>query len=117
MVHPPVCVFTHVWSQETFACTVHEPLQQSWHSVVQSVDPGFSWQLWVHWAPQLAEQSSEQLSPVQPDMHPAWQLLEHSSVHEKVAGFVVHAVLHVFWQSFVHVVVAESVHCVEQVVV
>jgi hypothetical protein len=108
---------THVWSQETFACTVHDPLQQSWHSVVQSVDPGCSWQLSVHWASQLAEQFSEQSLPLQPATHPAWQSLVHWSLHVNVAGLVVHSVSHVFWQSFVQVVVAVSVHFVEQVVV
>ncbi len=117
VVHPPVSMLTQVWSQEMFACTVHDPLQQSWHSVVQSVEPGCSWQLWVHWVSQLAEQSAEQPSPLQPAMHPAWQSVVHWSLHEKVVGVVVQAVLHLLSQVFVQVVVAESVHIVAQVVV
>jgi hypothetical protein len=38
-------------------------------------------------------------------------------VHEKVAGFSVHAVLHLVWHESVHVVVAVSVHLAEQVAV
>jgi hypothetical protein len=117
VVQPPVSELTHSWSHLMFAWTVQEPVQQSWHCVVQEVEPGFSLQLSVHWVSQLAEHSAEQLSPVQLDMHPAWQSVVHSSLQVKVAGLVVQAVSHLVWQVSVQVVTGVEVHIVEQVVV
>jgi hypothetical protein len=56
-----------------FACTVHDPLQESLQTVLQSVDPGCASHFCVHCASQLDEHCDEQPWPVQPDMHPAWQ--------------------------------------------
>jgi hypothetical protein len=56
-----------------FAWTVHEPSQESWHTVVQSVEPACAWHFSVHCASQLDEHSEEQPSPLHPDMHRAWQ--------------------------------------------
>jgi hypothetical protein len=117
VVQPPVSVLTQVSSQLMFACTVQDPVQQSWHSVVQSVEPWWSLQLSVHWVSQLDEQSAAQLAPVQLDMHPAWQSVEQWPSQVNVLGMVVHAVLQLVWQVFVQVVAAEAVHIVEQVVV
>jgi hypothetical protein len=99
-----------------FAWVVQDPLQASWHSVVQSVDPGCAWQLFVHSVSQLAEQSAEQPSPVQLAAHPAWQSVVHWSLHVKVVGVVVQAVWHWVWQESVQVVDADLVHSVEHVV-
>jgi hypothetical protein len=115
VVHPPVSVLTHDWSHEMFAWTEQDPLQQSWHTVVQSVDPGCTWQLSVHFASQCAEHSSEQPSPVQLAVHPASQSLLQCSWQLKVAGSVVHSVRHLVSQVFVQVVDADSVHIVEHV--
>jgi hypothetical protein len=64
------CVETQLTSHMMFAWTVHEPSQQSWHTVVQSVEPGCSWHFSVHFVSQLDEHSDEQPSPVHPAMHP-----------------------------------------------
>jgi hypothetical protein len=73
VVHDPWRVSLQLTSHVMFACTVHEPLQHSPHSVVQLVEPGVSWQDWVHCAPQLDEHSELQSLPVQADMQPASQ--------------------------------------------
>jgi hypothetical protein len=117
VVHPPVSMLTHDSSHEMFAWTVHDPLQQSWHSVVQSVEPGCSWHFCVHWESQLAEHSASQSLPLHPAVHPALQSVEHWSLHVKVAGVVVQAVLHLVSQVSVQVVDADSVHIAEHVVV
>jgi hypothetical protein len=115
VVQPPVSVVVQFRSQLMLASTVQEPLQLSWHSVVQSVDPGCSWQCSVHWVSQLAEHSAEQESPVQLAMHPASQSVEQRSLQVKVAGMVVQAVLHLVSQVSVQVVAALAVHSAEQV--
>jgi hypothetical protein len=117
VVQPPVSVVVHAESHMMFAWTVQEPLQQSWHSVVQSVEPGCTWQCSVHWVSQLAEQSAEHPSPVQLAMHPASQSVEQCSLQVKVVGLVVHSVLQLVWQVFVQVVDSEALHIVEQVAV
>jgi hypothetical protein len=96
---------------------VQEPAQLSWHSVVQSVEPGCSWHCCVHWASQFAEHSDPQLSPLQLLMHPAWQSVEQLSWQEKVVGVVVHAVLHFVSQVSVQVVVGVALHIAEHVAV
>jgi hypothetical protein len=58
------------------ASTVQEPVQLSWHSVVQSVEPGWAMQACAHCVSQLAEQSGAQLGPLQPLVHPDWQSVE-----------------------------------------
>jgi hypothetical protein len=40
VMQPPVSELVHDPSHMMFASTVQEPLQLSWHSVVQSVEPG-----------------------------------------------------------------------------
>jgi hypothetical protein len=115
VVQPPVSALVQLTSHMMFAWTVQEPLQLSWHSVVQSVDPGCTWQCSVHWESQLAEHSAEQPSPVQPAMHPISQSLEQCSLQVNVVGLVVHSVLHWVSQVFVQVSVAEALHIAEQV--
>ena len=59
-----------------FAWTLQEAAQLSWHSVVQSVEPGWAVHCSAHSLPQLAEQSAAQSSPVQFIAHPDWQSVE-----------------------------------------
>ena len=118
MVQPPVSVARAVSVARDVRlrrCTSR--LQLSWHSVVQSVEPGCTSHFSVHCVSQLAEHSAEQSSPLQLAMHPAWQSVEQCSLQVKVAGLVVHSVLHLVWQVSVQVVVAVAVHIVEHVVV
>jgi len=76
VVHPPVSSLTQLSSHEMFAWTVHEPLQQSPHTVVQSVTPGCSSHFCLQCVSQPAEHSVTQSSPSQPALHPSWQLVE-----------------------------------------
>ena len=73
VVQPPVSVAVQFASHSMLASTVHEPVQESWHDVEQSVEPGCSLQCSVHCASQLDEHSDEQVSPVHPATHPASQ--------------------------------------------
>jgi hypothetical protein len=117
VVHAPVSVLTHELWHAAFAWTVHEPVQPSWHSVVQSVEPGCSWQPVVHSESQVDEQYDEQSSPLQPAMHPCSHSLVHSVLQVKLAGMLVQEAMQLLSQELVQLVDADSVHIVEHVVV
>lgn len=116
-MQPPVSEVVQSELHLTFASTVQEPEQLSWHSVVQSTLPGWTTHFSSHFVAQLAEHSDEQLSPLQLAMQPASQSVEQYSLQVKVAGWVVHSVSHLVWQVSVQVAEAVAMQLTSQVAV